>query len=468
MKEEKEHSNDEELRDRIISGIRAFEELHHRFRKKLEIYLLSYCSKIDGRSRERAVEIASQVLADCFSGSPSLLEKWRGPGNLEAFLRVVALNRLKSWWNSRDARLEVDSESRSIMQASTSGEPEPLDPEELQGLREALGLGVKAAMVDFPEGLLFMRLKGLYGVDQRVISTVWGHHESKISRRITEAMDFIRTTASGAAADAGLQSDFPILLKALQGNPGILLGDVSDSLGSEDTKLLRQLAKGTSEQTGRDRAAFLMCRNSKALEYFARLLKRKNSCSSAWVRDPALDGVSARISSSMRETLEILGAVELRELIQPLIAGHFGDILQKIAADGGTLWWLSPGEAALEAVFNPLEPEITGKRQPLVSGIISLVIATSETVCVDAATCHGAHSPVIDNSLGATTKAMIALPFRLLGQTRGVLTAVRLSDGKPFGRHETDIMERQKCIIEALLVASLTAKITGAEDLVST
>jgi hypothetical protein len=50
--------------------------------------------------QQKTAEIASQVLANSFAKSPSLLEKWQGTDNLEAFLGTVAHNRLKSWWGS--------------------------------------------------------------------------------------------------------------------------------------------------------------------------------------------------------------------------------------------------------------------------------------------------------------------------------------------------------------------------------
>ena len=60
-------------------------------------------------------------------------------------------------------------------------------------------------MDDCPEGILFMRLKGLHGVDQRVLSAVWGHHEAQTSRRIKEAMTLIRSKPSKVAADCGIE-----------------------------------------------------------------------------------------------------------------------------------------------------------------------------------------------------------------------------------------------------------------------
>lgn len=458
---ESDQISDKELACRILRGVSAFSELQVRFHRKLELHLLGQCDRVDGRSQEKAVEIASQVLSDCFARSPSLLEKWHGTDNLEAFLRTVARNRLKSWWDSRDAETEVDSDSRSITGARAAGRDTAVDWEELDATEKALAAGVESAMNDCPEGLLFLRLKGLHGVDQRVLSSVWGHHEAQTSRRIKEAMALIRSVAAEKAADSGIDLDLATLQTALQANPSLLLGRMSGALDPTDAETLRDLAEGRLSRAEREIAVAAMCRNSAALGFFAQLLNRTESSRAVFVKDPALDGVGARIADHIGRTLGILRPSEVRELVTPLMEELFRDGLLSITADGGTLWWLSPGEAVLEAVFNPLEPEIAGKRQPLVSGIISLVLATSETLRVESADSHHHHSAVIDTALGKRTRTMIAVPFRLRDRVCGVLTAVRFGAAEPFGCRETGVLERQVSVISVMLDSILAARITG-------
>jgi DNA-directed RNA polymerase specialized sigma24 family protein len=452
---------DKELSGRIISGIAAFAKLQERFRRKLEVHLLSQCGRSDGRSHEKAVEITSQVLADCFAKSPSLLERWQGDDNLEAFLRTVAHNRLKSWWDSRDAATEVDSDSRSISGAAAREGGQPVDRDELDAVERALAAGVDAAMAECAEGLVFLRLKGLHGVDQRVLSAVWGHHESQTSRRIKEAMLLIRSTAVRHAEEAGVELEMETLQKALQGNPSILLGSASSALETDGAEALRLLAEGGPDAAGRREAVALMCRNANALGFFAQLLNRTEANRAVVVSDHALEGLGARLADHIGKTLDILRPAEVTGLVSPLMSQLFADTLRWIAADGGTLWWACPGEAFLEAVFNPLEPEIAGKRQPLASGIISLVIATSETIRVDAADSHHRHSPAIDSALGKSTRSMIAVPFSVRGRVCGVLTAVRLGMADPFAPADTVALERQASALAALLDAGLSARITG-------
>ena len=141
--------SDSELRDRILTGLAAVMELEVRFRKPLERFLVGMCDRTDGRSHEEAVEIAGQVLAECFVKTPSLLERWQGGDNLEAFLRTVAGNRLRSWWASAGKkRTEVNSESLSL--AHAAGSDTAVDREETELAERALRAGVAAAAESGP------------------------------------------------------------------------------------------------------------------------------------------------------------------------------------------------------------------------------------------------------------------------------------------------------------------------------
>jgi putative methionine-R-sulfoxide reductase with GAF domain len=120
---------------------------------------------------------------------------------------------------------------------------------------------------------------------------------------------------------------------------------------------------------------------------------------------------------------------------------------------------LCPGDATLEAVFNPLENDIAGKRQPLVSGIVSLVMATGEAACVSKVSSHSRHSPAIDIALGRTIQSMIAVPFLLAGSTRGVVTAVRWKHEEPFQTADSETLSRLSDIMSELMTAAITRRI---------
>jgi DNA-directed RNA polymerase specialized sigma24 family protein len=458
MKSEIPPDGDSELRHRILTGLAAAAELETRFRQPLERFLVGLCDRSDGRSQERSVEIAGQVLADCYVKNPSLLERWQGPDNLEAFLRTAAKNRLKSWWASAEKnRTDVDTDSIRIANAHSHDADH--HPDELRIAEQALLAGVTSALAECPEGMVFMRLKGLHGVDQRAISTCWGHHEAQTSRRIKEAMTIIRTRAVEAAAAMDCELSMDLLQQTLQLNPGLLLGKEDPGIPEIDTSLLTRLATGSASPREKAEAVRLMGSQPQSLAFFAQILNRRDERGALIVRDPALEGSAARLTACARRSLEIMQPSEAAGLVTPTMAALFADLLDHIRADGGTLWLLCPGTAALEAVFNPLEPEIAGKRQPLASGIISLVLATGESACVSNVADHTRHSPGIDMVLGKTTHSMIAVPFLLEGAARGVLTAVRFTEDGGFGDRETAVIGRCAEILSKLMVGNLAGAI---------
>lgn len=463
MTEKAMTSADRDLCDRILSGVAATGELQQRFRQSLEGLLVAMCDKGDGRSQEKAVEIASQVLADCFIKSPSLLERWQGDDNLEAFLRTAASNRLKSWWSSAEKqRTEVNSESLSIAHAREgrgSADGAGMEEEEISIAHQALREGVAEAEQNCAEGVVFLRLKGLHGVDQRAISKCWGHHEAQTSRRIKEAMSIIREVAKDAAEKRGHELSIDLLQEALQRDPAILLGGEDLAAGLDEDRSLRLLATGRADAAMRRHAVEIMCSNPRLLAFFASLLNRSDDSEVIIPADPGLAGMGARLEMSLRKSVEILHPVESRAFITPTMSAAFMQALKQADADGGTLWLLCPGDATLEAVFNPLETDIAGKRQPLVSGIVSLVMATGEAACVSKVSSHSRHSPAIDIALGRSIQSMIAVPFMLAGSTRGVVTAVRWKHEEPFQAADSETLSHLSDIMSELMTAAITRRI---------
>ena len=460
MEESGKAGGDRDLCERILQGAVAIAELQERFRKSLERYLVGMCDRGDGQSQNKAVEIASQILADCFAKTPPLLEQWKGHDNLEAFLRKAAANRLKSYWASAEKTRMVGPPNPDGSECASDSNTGAGD-EEIGMAREALRSGVAQAARKCPEGLVFLRLKGLHGVDQRAISECWGHHESQTSRRIREAMNLIRTTAGEEAVRLGLALTFDDFQQALQRNPSILLGSEGTMPGPGDESILRMLAAGKADAAARHAAVEILCANPTALEFFAQLLNRAGESQLVVAKDLELSGMAARLAECVRRSVEVLRPEEAGGLISPLMADFFADALRAVGADGGTLWLLRPGEPALEAVFNPLEPEIAGKRQPLVSGIVSLVLATGESACVSGVAAHECHSPAIDAALGKVTRGMMAVPFVLAGSARGVLTAISLTRDDAFGPRETARLGRCSSILAKLMIGNLTERILG-------
>ena len=93
----------------------AADEFAQRFRDQLVAWLCSKCDSKDGRSREKAVDLVDQLIAECVSGDlatnkPPLLQKFSGKGSLEGWLRRSVRCRLISWWRSLEYRSEKNGD----------------------------------------------------------------------------------------------------------------------------------------------------------------------------------------------------------------------------------------------------------------------------------------------------------------------------------------------------------------------
>lgn len=341
-----------------------------------------------------------------------------------------------------------------MVSGGLSGEEDELALEALRG-------GVATAAREGAEGLVFMRLKGIYGVEQRTLARCWKQHESQISRRIAETMTRIRSAAVEAARRKGQEMTLDQAQAALRLDPGILLGGAVSGVPDQDwVELLRELAGGGADEESRREAVRVMAADPQALAYFAELLNRRTVSEPMVIRDAALAGAGARLRECLRRSLATLRPEEVGGLMDDPVHAYFQSVMDRVGADGGTLWLASAGEAVLTAVFNPRQPEMNGRRQPLSSGLISLVFVTGEAVNISRVATDSRHSPLIDLAVGRATEAMMAVPFQPDGQLRGVLTAVRFqfTDGG-FSPQALAWLEEGSALLGELLRSRLAARI---------
>lgn len=104
-----------------------------------------------------------------------------------------------------------------------------------------------------------------------------------------------------------------------------------------------------------------------------------------------------------------------------------------VAADEGTLWLLDEAGEALVPVWNsgPNATAIVGEanfRQPLTSGLISLVCVTEQALCENTVHRHAGQDPSLDRRLGLITCAMLAAPLRVQNEIHGVVSCVKLKE----------------------------------------
>jgi hypothetical protein len=103
------------------------------------------------------------------------------------------------------------------------------------------------------------------------------------------------------------------------------------------------------------------------------------------------------------------------------------DAVMAIDADQGVLWLVDDLKSDLRPCFSIGEHSdffLSQIRQPLSSGLISMVFFTEDSICEAEVGRRSEYCPDVDSRLGAKTKAMIAIPVFFAGRCRGVFSVV--------------------------------------------
>lgn len=124
-----------------------------------------------------------------------------------------------------------------------------------------------------------------------------------------------------------------------------------------------------------------------------------------------------------------------------------------IHADGITVWLADGG--FLEAVANPLEPEIIGMRQTTDRGLISQVYLTGQAILEHSLLGNPLHDPVIDQQLGRSCRAMMVAPLEFDEEHRhgqgGVVSAVVWKDDTALSGFSLDGLNQLTSLARSLV-----------------
>ncbi len=217
----------------------AGDEFAERFRDSLVGWLCSKCDSNDGRSREKAVEIVDQLIAECVAGDlaknkPPLLTKFAGKGSLEGWLRRSSRCRLISWWRSLEYRSEqtestltTEDNDQPLETRFAASEGIHTEPAIAEVLKDALIYGFGEAQKQEPLGLVFLRLSSLHGVQKQRLAQAWERDPAQAGRRIAKVLDLVRTSAQDyvRAVDPFLRLEWEDYLKVFEAYPRLLHGD---------------------------------------------------------------------------------------------------------------------------------------------------------------------------------------------------------------------------------------------------
>lgn len=148
------------------------------------------------------------------------------------------------------------------------------------------------------------------------------------------------------------------------------------------------------------------------------------------------------LNAALEERLaDAAGKIELTNpdgFFDSMMRGVLTDGFAKADADEGTVWLLDRERENLVASFNtgPRAAEFVGVfKQPLRSGMISLVLASEQPLCENQVYLNQRQDKSLDLKLQLLTCAMLATPFYFGRQIRGVISCVKL---KPAGSDAPD------------------------------
>lgn len=115
-------------------------------------------------------------------------------------------------------------------------------------------------------------------------------------------------------------------------------------------------------------------------------------------------------------------------LCDGLVLHILHDAFRQIGGNEGSVWLLDANKEHLVVAYNngPDSEKIVGFKQPLSSGIVSMVVATEQGFAESEVYKNKKHSATLDRTLGKTTYAMVVVPFYLLHEVRGVISCVQL------------------------------------------
>ena len=150
-----------------------------------------------GASIDEARELLADLWGDCVPAPDertTLLEKFSGKCSLQAWLATVATRRWIDLKRKQARRGEtsqpMDAEIRSELLERLPADAElVLDDALVELLRDSL----QAAFANCPPAdMLMLRLLYVHGVTQRELMRMWKWSESKVSRKLSKAMEDIQ------------------------------------------------------------------------------------------------------------------------------------------------------------------------------------------------------------------------------------------------------------------------------------
>lgn len=165
------------------SAIRTLQAEHTSYLKSV---LFSY-----GATESESDDALGSLWADCVVSSSdraALFELYNGESSLRSWLTAIVVNRWISYRRHRKVCVRAHEQISQSIKIERDYRDSLVDPELLAALEKALR---EACAACGAEEIVMLQLVHLHGLTQREIATIWGWHESRVSRFLSRAEEQI-------------------------------------------------------------------------------------------------------------------------------------------------------------------------------------------------------------------------------------------------------------------------------------
>lgn len=144
--------------------------------------------------------------------------------------------------------------------------------------------------------------------------------------------------------------------------------------------------------------------------------------------DPELSSITPAVEQALSRTALNLEPEEFSNLIGAPGLSVMRSSMEALKADSLTLWLVDREEQHLVVTHTEPDPSFVGYKQSVEEGLIALAYASEQCLCENDVYQNAQHSKKVDETLGQVTCAMIATPFYIAGNLKGVVSCVQLKD----------------------------------------
>ncbi|MDF1824956.1 MAG: hypothetical protein P1U68_09960 [Verrucomicrobiales bacterium] len=173
--------------------------------------------------------------------------------------------------------------------------------------------------------------------------------------------------------------------------------------------------------------------------------------------DPELSSHTAHIEQSLNRTARAIEPDEFTGLIGAPGLSVMRSAMDTLKADSLSVWLADKDEEHLVVTHTEPDPEFLGWKQSLDEGLTGFVFASEQCLCENEVYSNAHHSKKADEALGQVTYAMIATPFYIAGNLKGVISCVQLKESANapnppgFSARNMNRVRRLSTVIERLV-----------------